>query len=283
MPSQAQAGSFEAFFAAPPSGGQRLCLHTMPRGPVRGAILQVHAFGEEMNKMRRMSALAARALAANGFEVMQIDLQGCGDSSGDFGDCSWSGWLSDVAWAADWLRRRQPAPLWLWGQRAGALVASAATGLIDGPCELLLWNPVLQGKAVMQQLVRLKAAGEWASGEGKAVTSWVKAELGAGRAVDIAGYTISPGLAHALEAAVAAPPTRPGGRVAWLEVAGREGEPTLSPAAQVQIPRWQAAGHQVHARAVSGPTFWQTAEIEEAPALVDATVEALLALEPVTA
>jgi alpha/beta superfamily hydrolase len=39
-----------------------------------------------MNKARRMAALQARALAALGYGVLLLDLHGCGDSSGDFGD-----------------------------------------------------------------------------------------------------------------------------------------------------------------------------------------------------
>ena len=44
---------------------------------------QVKAWAEEMNKARRMAALQARLLAENGYAVLQIDLHGCGDSSGD--------------------------------------------------------------------------------------------------------------------------------------------------------------------------------------------------------
>ena len=56
-----------------------------------------------MNKARRMAALQSRALAAAGFAVLQIDLFGCGDSSGDFADASWAAWQQDVALAVQWL------------------------------------------------------------------------------------------------------------------------------------------------------------------------------------
>jgi len=271
---------FEAFFAEPPAGGRRLCIHTPPRATLRGAVLHVHAFAEEMNKSRRMTALAARALADAGFAVLQIDLLGCGDSSGDFADAHWDVWTSDLSWACGWLRQRHDAPLWLWGHRAGALLAGAVAKELDAPCHLLLWNPVLQGKAVTQQFVRLKAAADWASGDGKAAGAWVKAELAAGRTVEIAGYGLNPALAQSLDAATLAPPGGQGRRLVWLEVAGREGEPALSPAASAQLPRWQAAGWQVQSQAVAGPAFWQTVEIEDAPALVQASVEALTAPAP---
>lgn len=245
-------------------------------GPLRGAVLHVHAFAEEMNKSRRMVARSARALAAAGFAVLQIDLLGCGDSDGDFADARWDAWQADVHWAAAWLAQRYDAPLWLWGQRAGALLAGACAPAIGRSCHLLFWNPLLQGKAIPQQFVRLKAAAEWASGDGKAAGQWVKAELAAGRVVEIAGYGLSPPLVRDLESAALVPTavaTAP--RLIWLEVAGREGEPTLSPAAEMQLTRWRSAGYRVHAAAVAGPAFWQTVEIEDAPALIDATVRSL--------
>ena len=119
----------DAFFQPAPDGGQRLYLHhTPPTGQVlKGAVLYIHPWAEEMNKSRRMAAMASRALAAQGWAVLQVDLLGCGDSSGDFGDATWQAWTDDVVRAAQWLTSRHPeAPLWLWGLRAGALLVGAA-------------------------------------------------------------------------------------------------------------------------------------------------------------
>lgn len=238
--------------------------------------MHAHAFGEEMNKSRRMCALGARALALAGFGVLQIDLLGCGDSSGEFGDATWAAWLEDLRFGADWLCRRHDGPLWLWGHRAGALLAGALLPSLPS-ANLLLWNPILQGKAVTQQLLRLKAAADWASGDGgRAAMAAAKAELAAGRSVEIAGYAVTPAMTSALDAATLTPMQAiAGNHLEWLEVAGRDGEATLSPAAQSQLPRWQAASWQVQGRAVAGPMFWQTVEIEDAPALVDASTTAL--------
>ncbi|MBN9422686.1 MAG: alpha/beta hydrolase, partial [Candidatus Accumulibacter sp.] len=117
----------EAFFL-PATSGQRYCLFHRPatEGAARGALVYVHPFAEEMNKSRRMAAVQARALAAAGYAVLQIDLHGCGDSSGDFADASWAGWLDDVELACAWLRARCAAPLWLWGLRSGCLLAAEA-------------------------------------------------------------------------------------------------------------------------------------------------------------
>lgn len=261
----------EAFFL-PAADGQRYCLFHPAANP-RGAVLYLHPFAEEMNKSRRMAALQSRRLAENGFAVLQIDLLGCGDSSGDFSDASWESWLQDVAAAYAWLRERCDAPLWLWGLRAGCLLATDAARRLDLRASFLFWQPVISGKQFLQQFLRLKVAGEMIGGETKGVMAALKQHLAQGEAVEIAGYTLSPALAQGLEAAELLPPARPG-RLVWHEVSTRE-DATLSPAAQKCLERWQAAGWRAESAVLPAPTFWQTVEIEDAPALLDATPQAL--------
>jgi alpha/beta superfamily hydrolase len=78
-----------AFFLDTPDGPRYCQLHAPQGGPLQGLILCIHPFAEEMNKSRRMAALQSRALAEAGYTVLQIDLHGCGDSAGDFGEASW--------------------------------------------------------------------------------------------------------------------------------------------------------------------------------------------------
>ena len=79
-----------AFFL-PATPGHRFCIYHRPaEGGAGGGIVYAHPFGEEMNKARRMAALQSRRLAAAGYAVLQIDLFGCGDSSGDFADARWA-------------------------------------------------------------------------------------------------------------------------------------------------------------------------------------------------
>lgn len=276
-----EAPALEALFL-PAHPGQRLCLLHRPVGALRGAVVHVHAFAEEMNKSRRMVAVGARALAAAGYTVLQIDLLGCGDASGELHEARWTDWLDDIDRAVAWLRARDAAhaatPLWLWGHRAGALLTADALARSETPAHLLLWQPVLQGRSVVQQMLRLKAAASWQQGDGKGVIDQARADLAAGRAVEVGGYVLTPGLVQSFEQAVLKPPALPaigdtGRRLVWLEVSGSEA--ALSPAAQAQQARWQAAGWQVDMHAVTGPAFWQTVEIEDAPALVQATVSAL--------
>lgn len=283
MPELARAGAPavrpQAFFLETRGRGRRFALlHHAQAGDgqtaPRGAVLQAHAFGEEMNKSRRMAALQARALARLGFSVLQLDLAGCGDSEHEWIDIGWQDWVEDLVEAAGWLAERTDGPLWLWGQRVGALLAAAAAPRLDRPVDLLFWQPVLQGRQAAQQFLRLKAAAAIDDGGAKAAMAALRAQIDAGHCVEVAGYRLPPALLRGLEAATLEPPPAPPGPLLWLEVSPRD-TPELLPASRPAVERWRQAGWQVQARAVGGPAFWQTTEIEDAPALVDACCEAL--------
>ena len=285
----------EAFFlpATAASGGQRFCLyHPAHSASPRGLVLFIHPFAEEMNKARRMAALQSRALAQAGCAVLQIDLHGCGDSSGDFGDASWQGWVDDVLQGCHWLRERNrgqgEVPLWLWGLRAGCLLAADAARQLNAPCHFLFWQPPTAGKLLLQQFLRLKVAGDLMGGQAKGVMQGLRQQLADGSSVEIAGYLLAPGLANGMEQALLTPlghavvgagegcasGAQPTQRVVWLELTTRE-DASLSPVSTQSIGQWQAAGFQVTSQLVPGPAFWQTTEIEDAPALIQATLNAV--------
>jgi exosortase A-associated hydrolase 2 len=268
-----------------PGRSHRFCLwHEPAVSHPRGCVVQVHALSEEMNKCRRMTALQARALAANGYAVLQFDLFGCGDSDGDFGEATWTQWIHDVQvaieraaerWSRTWPQHPLPRPV-LWAQRAGALLASAAAADAGRPCDFLFWQPSTSGKLVLQQLLRLKLAAGLDGAQAKALGEALRAGIAAGQTTEIAGYRISADLARGLEAAVLAPaPTAAeGAALHWLETSSRD-LPTLLPASLPSLERWRAAGYSVRAAAVSGPPFWSTVEIAEAPELVSASLALL--------
>lgn len=264
--------------------GHRFALHHAPQqGAARGLVVHVHPFAEEMNKSRRMAALQSRAMAAEGFAVLQIDLMGCGDSAGDFGDATWAHWVTDVVHAVGWLRQRHGGenpgatspPLWLWGHRAGALLAVQAAQQLGVACDLLLWQPATAGKTVLQQFLRLKVAGELLGGQTKAAMERMRGALSAGQAVEVAGYTLHPALCQGLEQATLLPPTVPAGRVEWFEISPQD-DAVLSPAAASHGERWAHDGWAVRTHLIKGPAFWQTTEIEDAPDLIDATLAPLV-------
>ena len=127
--------------------------------------------------------------------------------------------------------------------------------------------------------MRLKASSAWAAGNGKQIVDQARAELSEGKDLDVAGYSFQAKLIHQLEAAKFAPPACPasdlaGAALIWLEVSNPPGsEP--SPAARAQIAKLEQAGYAVQTGVASGPPFWQTLEIEDAPELLAQTVAAL--------
>lgn len=248
-------------------------LHEARGGPARAAIVYVHPWAEELNKTRRMAALQARALADAGCTVLQIDLLGCGDSSGEFREASWQAWVDDVTLACRWLSKRVQAPLWLWGLRAGCLLAVQASHALGDSPRFLFCQPVLQGRVALQQFLRLKTASDMLSGESGGGTDAVLQRLSAGESVDVAGYELTAPLTSGLASAALAPPASDG-RVVWLELSSQD-DPRLAAASGAVIERWRSAGYDVDARAVKGPSFWQTVEIEEAPTLIEASVSAI--------
>ena len=130
---------------------------------------------------------------------------------------------------------------------------------------------------MLQQFLRLKMASQMQQGASKGVTESLLADLNQGRSVEVAGYRLSPALALGMAASSLQRPPAVGalGRLVWLEVTSRV-PPTLLPASSLLLAQWREAGYAVDSEAVAGPPFWQTVEIEESPALVEATVEYLL-------
>lgn len=264
----------EAFFLDT-ADGPRFCLFHAPAGACRGALVYVHPFAEEMNRARRMAALQARALASRGIGVLLLDLHGCGDSAGDFGDATWDGWLRDIAAARAWLEERLGCTAGLWGLRLGALLAVVhAQRAPVPPRQLLLWQPVTVGSGYLNGFLRLRLAGALLQGgSSKGGTNALRDTLAKGEALEIAGYLLNPQLAAGLDTAnaFAIGPRCP---IHWFEVTAAAGQP-LPPAATRVVDTWRLQGSQVDVHLVHGPQFWAAAETVDCPALLRATLTCL--------
>jgi exosortase A-associated hydrolase 2 len=256
--------------------GERFCLYHEPDPdvPERGAVLYVHPFAEELNKSRRMAALQSRAYARAGYGVLQLDLYGCGDSSGDFSDARWRIWLDDLALGWQWLAQRSQAPRYLWGLRLGALLAlEFAARAQPAPSGLVLWQPVISGRAHLNQFMRMQSAArmfasapaEPAANDGDVFT-------------EVAGYRLAPQLIEAIQRTDAS--LAPSCPVQWLELttplAGEPpSPPALQPASALLIERWSRAGAHIDAFPLHGEPFWSTQEITEVPVLLATTLDAM--------
>ena len=267
---------FSAFFL-PAESGHRFCIHHpgAPEG-TRGGIVYAHPFCEEMNKSRRMAALQSRRLAALGYSVLQIDLFGCGDSSGDFADARWEIWKRDLQLALDWLKRRVRGPLALWGLRLGAtLAADVARDPGLGLEQLVLWQPVASGEQFLTQFLRLRLAAEMlAEGTARSGVSDLRDSLRNGASLEIAGYDLHPKLASELDSLRLAELVPAVKRVHCLEVSATE-TAQLSPASERALQGWRSKGLEVRAASVTGEAFWSTIEIAECEALFAATEKSL--------
>lgn len=289
MTTSARASLPSAFFlpSAAEHTGQRFCLfHAAQGNALRGRVLYLHPFAEELNTTRRTVAQQARALAQAGFAVLQIDLHGCGDSSGEFADATWSAWLQDAAQGYHWLSQHASGPAWIWAMRSGALLAAELVqplqNTVPEPINLLFWQPVTSGQQMLQQFLRLHSASQWLGngGDGSHHGPSPAQRLAQGESVSIAGYPLSPALAQGLGAARLQPPaSATPARLVWLELSS-QAAPTHSPATAAALATWRAAGWQVHADTVTSPAFWQTVDTDAAPALLHATQQALSASAP---
>jgi exosortase A-associated hydrolase 2 len=259
--------------------GERFCLyHAPPPGrECRGVLIYVHPFGDEMNKSRRMAAMQARAFAAVGFGVLQIDLFGCGDSSGEFGDASWNIWKRDLAAAWSWLKNRVAAPISLWGLRLGALLAldfaRSSENTID---RIILWQPVISGESFLTRFLRLRLANEILLGdtgtEKNTGKNAMRNSLRAGSPLEVAGYELSPEMAAAVDILRAAELFVTRCPVHWLEIVAEPGRSMTVAGAKV-VTAWKQKSVDLHLHLVPCLPFWATQEISECPELVLVTAD----------
>ena len=255
--------------------GQCFCLYHPPHPGTQpsGSVIYVHPFAEEMNKSRRMAALQARALAAAGVAVLQIDLSGCGDSSGDFRDATWANWKSDLTLAREWLAHRTPGPISLWGLRLGALLAlefaREATHAID---QLVLWQPVLSGDMFLTQFLRMRMASEMLRGSNEPPmgTGKMRDALSTGQTLEVAGYELSPTLASSIDTLKLVELDVKNMPVHWFEIVTEPGL-QFPPAAACIADAWKRQGVELHTHLVAGDKFWMSQEITACPALLGAT------------
>lgn len=141
--------------------GSRLfgCYHPPQGGARAAAVVLCAPVGEEYIRVHRTGRQLATHLARRGFGVLRFDFSGCGDAAGACEEGRVGRWLADVAAAIAEVRRRRPgAPLGLVGLRLGGTLAAlhaAGRGDVEG---LVLWDPVLRGKAYLDELAALHEA-----------------------------------------------------------------------------------------------------------------------------
>lgn len=130
-----------------------------PAGASAGkAVLLCPPLGQEQIRCHRLYRQLAHALAAEGIAVLRFDYYGCGDSAGASEQVDWQRCLTDTCDAANELRRRSKTDrIVAFGARLGGSVALAAAEAASFS-ELVVWDPVLDGKAYVERMEAMQTA-----------------------------------------------------------------------------------------------------------------------------
>ncbi|HEY0481709.1 MAG TPA: hypothetical protein VGD37_29530 [Kofleriaceae bacterium] len=119
------------------------------------AVLLCNPFGEEASRAHRTFRVLATQLARAGYAGLRFDYSSTGDSQGDGEAATVDAWVGDIAVAAARLRDATGAArIAIVGLRFGATLAALASARGElRPRHLLLWDPVVEGRAYLDALV----------------------------------------------------------------------------------------------------------------------------------
>ena len=128
-----------------------------PTKPATRAIVMCHPLGEEKLWAHRVFVSFGRDLAKAGFAVLRFDFRGEGDSDRAFQQTDLETRIQDACLAVDAARTLNPSvtEVTLLGLRLGAGIAAAAAARRGDVARLVLWDPVVDGAAYMQTVLRL--------------------------------------------------------------------------------------------------------------------------------
>ncbi|MFV0277720.1 MAG: hydrolase 2, exosortase A system-associated [Parahaliea sp.] len=258
--------------------GALLALHFRPPPAVedrRACVIVVPAFAEEMNRCRYMQTLLAGALNARGIGLLAVDPFGTGDSQGAFGEATWEQWVADTQSAMAHARHSGYERIELLGIRLGALLALEALAGQPPVSGLVFWQPVISGKAILNQFLRLKIAASIGRDEAAGSTQEFEDMIERGEHLQVAGYDVSPGLFKGIQSAHIDqhlqhldPP------LAWFSILASAERKVPRPELAVVEQLIARGGNIAHQTLVAAP-FWQAHERTLAPELIEPTCQAV--------
>jgi len=204
-------------------------LHLPVGGLARGGVVVCPSIaGEHVNAQRTLRSLAEQ-LAHDGLAVLRLDYDGTGDSAGEWEDPDrLAAWTASITTAVQELRSAGLREVALIGMRVGALLAARAASV--EPVEaLVLWDPVVRGRAFLREQRALSA-----------LAGLAQPEVGAG--VETPGFVFPPALVAELETADLASVPRPlASHVLVLTRDDRPAPPALRQRFAGPETRWAAA------------------------------------------
>jgi len=132
-------------------------------GSPSAGVVFCHPFGEEKQLTDRVFVRFARRLAASGFATLRFDCRGYGESQGELEDGTLESHVSQTLAAAELLKSRyRLRSVLLLGLRFGATVAALAAERAPDVSGLILWSPIVSGRAYARELIRKKLAEQLA-------------------------------------------------------------------------------------------------------------------------
>ena len=237
-------------------------------------LLLLPPFAEEMNKSRQQVTLQARALARRGIGVVVADLSGTGDSDGALEDVSVDHWIDDLDAVVHWILDQGYRSVVPWGVRAGALLAAPLLARRAGMERVILWQPQTSGKMLINQFLRMQAVAGMMGGDQAAPSvKAMRARLGDGHSVEVAGYTLGAPLVESLDRQHIKQLADAGASIDWF--ARDAGDAGITPAESRTLDALRDAGVTVRRQGFVGEPFWATAELATAPALIELTTATL--------
>lgn len=263
----------EAFFLGGKCGNI-FSLFQPAQGELKGALLFIPPFAEEMNRCRAAVSWQAREFAKIGYSTLVLDLYGTGDSEGELSDASWDIWQSDIATAATWLEKKTGCTISLWGFRLGGLLAADfANNSPDRIANLLLWQPVADGKLFLTQYLRYRVASLVDRGLPPETTREIRERLNSGEIVEVAGYPISAALAEGLDQARFANfKNLHTTDITWFERVTDDEKPFPIPALKA-MDALRDKGSSIDTYKFSDPQIWQLHDKDRTPNLVTLTTQ----------
>lgn len=137
-----------------PRGRQLVAMHhPAATSASRRGVVFCNPFGQEAIRTHRLLRVLADRLAAAGFHVLRFDYFGTGDSEGDETGATLDRWIDDVQLADAMLRSEIGVNSSAWfGARLGATIAMLASRRGAPPERLVCWDPVLDGRAYLDEI-----------------------------------------------------------------------------------------------------------------------------------
>lgn len=186
-------------------------------------------FAEEKLWAHRVFVNFARELSSRGHTVLRFDYMGNGDSDGDFEETTAETYVSDIKAAADFTLSSagEKDGLCLLGLGLGATFAALAAEELPGTSGLVLWNPVVNGAAYMQEMLKINLTTQMSVyKEIRRTRAELARLMSEGATVNVDGYEMSNALYEQVSAiSLAGEKKRFSGRALVVEIHRKEKEP----------------------------------------------------------